>query len=737
MAGAGGARIEGGDKVKADCLDGCASGRHALGRASRVFASTTRVALLSCALAVVAALTVLAAPIAVADPVLDPDAWVTNGPVYAIAQGPDGTTYIGGQFTYVGPNNGTGVPTTGGVARNNIAALGGDGRATSWNPNASYGGLNCTVRALAVSASGTVYAGGDFSSIGGAPRNRIAALNSAGLATTWNPNANNTVEALAVGSTGTVYAGGTFTNIGTAARNCIAALNSGGTAANWDPNASFYSDCTVHTLAVGANGTVYAGGFFNHIGAAPRNRIAALDGSGRATNWDPDARAATEVASTVLALALSPGGTVYAGGAFTSFGEPYGANHFTRNRIGALGSSGIATNWDPDANGNVRALGIAPNGTVYAGGEFTSIGAAARNRLAALNNSGSGMATSWDPNLNGTVRALTVNSTGTVYAGGDFTRVGGASGPLRYYLARFVDAPAVTTGAQTMPSYNAATAYGSVVSDGGALASVSDRGVYVSTAAGFSPPAQGTKVPATVPTGSGSFTCSLTGLRPATTYYARAYATNGVGTAFGEQISFRTTATPTAPTLTLSGGGSAWHRTPVTLKCSATLDPLCSLAALQYRSRTSSSWSSWQDLPSTGPSRSLVVSAEGRNEVEARVNDSAGGSATDSAIVRIDSRKPTTTAFGATARQGKQVKLAYKVNDPATGCGSAAVTLKIFRGKQIKKTLKLRGTSACNSKRSYKWKCTLPAGSYTLKVYATDIAGNPQSKIGKATLRVQ
>ncbi len=39
----------------------------------------------------------------------DQQAWVTNGTVVAIAIGPDGTTYIGGNFTYVGPNTGGGA----------------------------------------------------------------------------------------------------------------------------------------------------------------------------------------------------------------------------------------------------------------------------------------------------------------------------------------------------------------------------------------------------------------------------------------------------------------------------------------------------------------------------------------------------------------------------------------------------------------------------------------------------
>jgi uncharacterized protein (TIGR02145 family) len=42
--------------------------------------------------------------------------------------------------------------------------------------------------------------------------------------------------------------------------------------------------------------------------------------------------------------------------------------------------------------------------------------------------------------------------------------------------------------------------------------------------------------------GTGSFTSNLTGLTASTTYYVRAYATNSAGTAYGNELSFTTTA---------------------------------------------------------------------------------------------------------------------------------------------------------------------------------------------------
>jgi hypothetical protein len=59
----------------------------------------------------------------------------------------------------------------------------------------------------------------------------------------------------------------------------------------------------------------------------------------------------------------------------------------------------------------------------------------------------------------------------------------------------------------------------------------------------------------------GDFSATAGGLQPTTTYYVRAYATNGVGTAYGEQQMFTTLSglpsVQTAAEVTLLGGGTA------------------------------------------------------------------------------------------------------------------------------------------------------------------------------------
>jgi len=80
-----------------------------------------------------------------------------------------------------------------------------------------------------------------------------------------------------------------------------------------------------------------------------------------------------------------------------------------------------------------------------------------------------------------------------------------------------------------------------VTSDGGAA--VTDRGVCWSTA-----PSPTTADPRTHDgTGTGNFVSRLSGLTKDTTYYVRAYATNSAGTAYGNQMEFRTLAVPPQP----------------------------------------------------------------------------------------------------------------------------------------------------------------------------------------------
>ena len=97
-----------------------------------------------------------------------------------------------------------------------------------------------------------------------------------------------------------------------------------------------------------------------------------------------------------------------------------------------------------------------------------------------------------------------------------------------YYL------PTVTTKTVSGIGSFTANCGGNVTSSGGAT--VTSRGVCWSTS--HNPTIAGAHT--TDGTGSGAFTSTLTDLEPNTTYYVRAYATNRVGTAYGQERSFTT-----------------------------------------------------------------------------------------------------------------------------------------------------------------------------------------------------
>ena len=96
--------------------------------------------------------------------------------------------------------------------------------------------------------------------------------------------------------------------------------------------------------------------------------------------------------------------------------------------------------------------------------------------------------------------------------------------------------PTVSTIAPVNITLQTAVCGGQVTSDGGATVTV--RGVAYGIAQ--NPTTSGTST--SDGGGLGTFSSTLTGLTPSTLYYVRAYATNSVGTAYGSQLSFSTTA---------------------------------------------------------------------------------------------------------------------------------------------------------------------------------------------------
>ncbi len=375
-----------------------------------------------------------------------------EGVVHASASDNAGGWYIGGVFKFVG-----------GIARNNIAHILADGNVdTAWNPDVIAAGGNVSVNAIVVSGQ-TVYVGGDFTHIGGQARNALAALDATtGLATAWNAatagGGRPSVRVLRL-SGQTLYVGGNFTSIGGAARNNLAALGiTTGLATAWNPGPGGSIHDAITSIELSGQ-TVYIGGSFSSIGGQLRNNLAAVDATtGLAiNNWNPAPN------DYIVALAVS-GQTLYAAGRFTTIGgqnRTYFAaintttglatawNPMTFGPINMLAISGQTlyvggkfeivgrtqanlaavdtttgqvTSWSPEVNDSVTSIGIGAQ-TLYLGGNFSLVGGMVRNYAAALNTS-TGVATAWNPDPNQPVKALAVSGQ-AVYVGGGFTHIGG------------------------------------------------------------------------------------------------------------------------------------------------------------------------------------------------------------------------------------------------------------------------------------------------------------------------
>jgi hypothetical protein len=111
-----------------------------------------------------------------------------------------------------------------------------------------------------------------------------------------------------------------------------------------------------------------------------------------------------------------------------------------------------------------------------------------------------------------------------------------------------VGRPAVTTATPSGITTTSAVLGGNVTASGGD--DVTDRGVVYSLTSNSAGPAIGIGS-AGVTTdrngnGTGSYSKTIGGLTPGTSYYVRAYATNSAGTTYGSALSFTTTQAPTS-----------------------------------------------------------------------------------------------------------------------------------------------------------------------------------------------
>jgi len=269
--------------------------------------------------------------------------------------------FVAGDFTSITWTASDGVtPTI--TPRAHFASIAADRYGTLLPIQASS---NLRQRALALSGT-TLYIGGEFSSVDGQPRDRLAAIDLAsdppGALLSWSPSANAAVIQMGILSNGNIMIGGSFTAVnGDSAQPRLAQLTPAGQLAPWG------SHPTSKVLSfVVQDGNVYAG-----LGGAG-NGLNGYDSSGdllwtRDTNGD------------VQAVTFCQG-QVIAGGHFGKIGP---------NRIPKLAAvdpvTGRAdTTWRPKPAGGTFGVWslLGTYNKLFAGGDFTSVGGQLANHYA-------------------------------------------------------------------------------------------------------------------------------------------------------------------------------------------------------------------------------------------------------------------------------------------------------------------------------------------------------------------
>lgn len=343
------------------------------------------------------------------------------GTVRGIAIQRDGGIVIGGEFTAFNQ-----------VARNRIVRLKPDGTVdTSFNVGTGADGY---VMSVALQDDGKILIGGYFTAFNGVPRNRIARLHANGaLDTSFDPGTgfDNNVFSLAVTGTGQVIAGGDFTSLNGVARNRIARLNADGSVdSSFNPGSA--ANSTVYAVLSQADGKVVAGGAFTAFNGSAANRIVRLNTDG---SVDAGFVTGSGMDNTVRALLPQDGQKVLVAGAFTAYNGVAGARMLRLNNDGTRDNGFLV---GTGADNVVYALGLQGKNRIMLGGDFTSINAIGRNRIACVRNDGSVCLSG----ANGKVNKTLAHKNKKVIIGGAFTQVGGMT---RNRIARLDDVGEVDT----------------------------------------------------------------------------------------------------------------------------------------------------------------------------------------------------------------------------------------------------------------------------------------------------
>ncbi|HQQ63694.1 MAG TPA: thrombospondin type 3 repeat-containing protein [Pseudomonadales bacterium] len=338
------------------------------------------------------------------------DQWIAlgngvSGAVNAIAIDKNtGTVYAGGTFT-----SASGVANTNYIAKWN---------GSSWSALGT--GMNGAVNAIVVDANGNVYAAGTFTAADGVVNTNHIAKWDGSAWSALSSGMNNTVNKLALDASGNVYAAGTFTMAGGVAAAAIAKWDG----ANWSSLGTSPAT-SISTLTIDSNNNVYVDRNQGYISKWNGNSWTDLPHMS-CTSWSYHAGPGASWcnSSNVQALSADTAGNIYA------------ANYDVLGRYpSGSGYSCALKKWDGSSwytinsmylncsmSSVAKSILVDTSSSIYLGGISLFIpNAASLVRFVGTTQStvGGGISAG-----TATVNTLAALNDGTIYAGGNFVTAG-------------------------------------------------------------------------------------------------------------------------------------------------------------------------------------------------------------------------------------------------------------------------------------------------------------------------
>jgi uncharacterized delta-60 repeat protein len=314
-----------------------------------------------------------------------------------------------------------------------IAAMAQDGSRDALFVQAG-GGLNSSLKTVALQADGKILAGGFFSRYNGIIRQSIARFYTDG---TLDPNftpaivaVNTTPNQIVVQADGKILVAGYFPGLPNSQRFLVR-LNDDGSIDNSFAMTGTGLNGGVTRLAVMANGQIVAVGAFTSYNGVSQKYAIRLNADG---TQDPSfVVPGAGFDDEVDAVAVQPDGKIIVGGRFYLYDDQDAQFILRLNTNGSIDNNFVHTGGV--FQGPVLCIALESNGNVMVGGGFTRINGVNRQHIARLTSSGTvdatfnnvGTGISASPTYSGEVQSIAIQNDGKYVIGGYFDRYNGTT----------------------------------------------------------------------------------------------------------------------------------------------------------------------------------------------------------------------------------------------------------------------------------------------------------------------